>query len=87
MADCRGRTWGRWSALHSNTAVRVLVDAIRRFPLDVRMHRASVPCLTKPGTMHDEEPEEAETIMPIESTSTSETPVYAVKIVVLCICV
>jgi len=64
MADWRGRTWGVWSARHSNTAVRVLVDAIRRFPLDVRMHRPAVQCLTKLSTMHDEEAEEAETIMP-----------------------
>ena len=64
MADWRGHTQCAWSARHSNTAVRVLVDAIRRFPLDVRMHTSAVRCLTKLSTMDNVETEEAETILP-----------------------
>jgi len=64
MADWRGHTQCAWSARHSNTAVRVLVDAIRRFPLDVRMHTSAVQCLTKLSTMDNVETEEAETILP-----------------------
>jgi len=60
MAKWRGEISGQWSSRHSKTAVRVLVDAMRRFPRHVRMHNAAVQCLTTLSTKPDEEPEDPE---------------------------
>jgi len=60
MAKWRGEISGQWSSRHSKTAVRVLVDAMRRFPRRVRMHYAAVQCLTTLSTKPYEEPEDPE---------------------------